>query len=159
LKRIVTVSQTGPIMFGYEEGEMIGMPVARIAPGISLKEGKRFVTCQHKDGSHFFVSVDIQPFVLDNEDCYRGVIRRTQPNKASRQRSTVQYDETISSGDVLDWYEVTHKVLGTGYFGSVKVLACFSQLHLHRLLLFLLTCLFKRWPRTGSLACPSPSRR
>jgi PAS domain S-box-containing protein len=121
LKRIISVSLTGPIMFGYEESEMIGMPIARIAPGISLREGKRFVTCQHKDGSHFFVSVEIQPFVLDGEDCYRGVIRRTQPNKASRQRSTVQYDETISSGDVLDWYEVTHKVLGTGYFGSVKV--------------------------------------
>ncbi len=121
-KKIESVGMAGSVMFGYEESEMIGMPITKIAPGISLKEGKRFVMCQHKDWSHFFVSVGIQPFVTaDGDQCYRGIIRRTQPNKATRQRSIVQYDETIATGDVLDWYEVTHKVLGSGYFGSVKV--------------------------------------
>jgi PAS domain S-box-containing protein len=121
-KRIVSVGPGCPVMFGFEETEMIGMLIADIAAGLSLKEGKRKATCQHKDGSRFFVSVDIQPVMLDGEDCYRGVIRRAPPKKFSRQRSTIQYeDEAISSGDVVGWYEVTDKVLGTGYFGSVKM--------------------------------------
>jgi 5'-AMP-activated protein kinase catalytic alpha subunit len=100
---------------------LIGMLVSTISPKISMREGKSFVTCKHKDGSYFFVSVDIQSFLLDNNECYRGIIHRTQPNKVSRQRSKIQYDEIILSGDVLGWYEITKDVLGSGFFGAVRI--------------------------------------
>lgn len=119
-KRIVSVSAGCTVIFGYEEQELIGMLITTLAPGIAMREGKRFVTCQHKDGSHFFVSVDIQTVMLDGDECYRGMIHRTQPNKATRQRSAITYEDSFEN-DVLDWYEVTKKVLGNGYFGSVKV--------------------------------------
>lgn len=120
-KTIVSVSPDCCALFGYDESEMIGMPVATLAPGILLREGSRTVNCQHKDGSFLFVRVDIEPYWLDGEECYRGMIKRVKLNKVSKQRSQIQYPDTISCGDVLDWYEVTKKVLGEGFFGSVKV--------------------------------------
>jgi hypothetical protein len=49
-----------------------------------LREGKVLVVCQHKDGSHFFVSVEIQSFdTLDGEAYFRGMIKRTQQDFAS----------------------------------------------------------------------------
>lgn len=123
--RIVAVGSGCTILFGYEEQELLGMPITKLSPGISLKnEGKRFVIIHHKDGSHFFVSVDVQRIMLNGDECYRGIIHRSQPNKAKKQRSAVTYDDDqhLDVSNVLDWYEVDNKkVLGEGFFGRVRV--------------------------------------
>ncbi len=120
-RTIISVSPACSVLFGYEESEMIGMSVSRLAPRISLREGKCVVVCQHKDGSHIFVSADIEAFFKDGEECFRGLLKRVRQNRFGRQLSQIQYSETISSDNVLDWYDVTSKVLGQGFFGTVKV--------------------------------------
>jgi serine/threonine protein kinase len=55
------------------------------------------------------------------ENCFRGMIHRVQPNIATRQRSIIQYEDPVCTSGALDWYEITKKVLGSGYFGEVKV--------------------------------------
>ncbi len=82
-RKIVSVSLCCPLLFGYEEQEMIGMQRSALSPGLLLREGKRVVTCQHKDSS-YFVSSDIHAFIEDGQECFRGIIRRTQPSRATR---------------------------------------------------------------------------
>lgn len=75
------------------------------------------MACQHKDGSTFFVSVEITAFDLDGKHAFRGIIRRVVSAKPPRPKAAT--DDYIFSGDLLGWYEIT-KTLGSGYFGKGK---------------------------------------
>lgn len=116
---IETTSDSCKTLFGYEVDELLGKHFTVLVPSFKLREGAQVASCQHKDGSTFYVSVQIHQFVLDGVNCWRGMLRRVQTSKPERSRSDVQSDY-IFSGDLLGWYEIT-KTLGSGYFGNVKM--------------------------------------
>jgi PAS domain S-box-containing protein len=120
-EHISSVSSGCGKLFGYELTEMVGMHISAICINVAWKAGKHTFTCQHKNGTHFFVSVVIESFMEGGAEFYRGLVHRIQPNLESRKRSVVPYNDTIVDGGILGWYNVTEKVLGTGFFGSVKV--------------------------------------
>lgn len=122
LQFIISASPSCAVMFGYEDDELIGMPVRKLVVNMVLKEGKQFLTCMHKDGSHFFISVNVEPITINGEDCFRGMIKRARPTRVGRQRSAITYAENFSKDlEVLGWYEITEKILGRGFFGNVKM--------------------------------------
>ncbi len=116
---ITSVSAGCVAMFGYDLGEIIGMSVKKICPLARWEVGKHSFGCEHKNGSHFFVSIVIECCNVDGAEYYRGLIRRIQSLKDDRKRSLILYEDTMKG--VLEWYDISEKILGTGFFGSVKL--------------------------------------
>ncbi len=116
---ILSVSDTCKTLFGYTADEMVGQSVALIAPLAALTPGQRIVSVLHKDGSSFFLSVDIRSGKgPKGEPIFHGILKRSIAAKPARK--TTATAEHIFSGDLLGWYEIT-KSLGSGYFGTVKM--------------------------------------
>jgi PAS domain S-box-containing protein len=120
--RIVGVSSGSVVFFGFEENEFLEMEISVVVPGFVSKVGKCFVNCRHKDGSHFFAAADVTSIFEDDIRFWHVSLDRAQLGRVARQRSILgEYGDTLFCGDLLDWYEITKKVLGSGLFGEVKV--------------------------------------
>lgn len=76
-----SVSDSCRTIWGYELEELVGKHFHTIAPNVALREGENTVLCQHKDGSKFYVSTDINTFTLDGNQCFRGIVRRVADKK------------------------------------------------------------------------------
>ena len=118
---ITNVSDSCRLLFGYDLHEMIGKPISIISGSMKLKTGSGVVSCEHKDKSRFFLSVDVTQFKgPSGETLYRGIVRRVLSAKSAQKRSALATDEHIFTGDLLGWYEIT-RPLGSGFFGTVKM--------------------------------------
>ncbi len=107
--------------FFLKDSEMVGKHVKVISPNVVMATGQNVVACQHKDGSSFFVSVEIRTTVNEKgETEYHGILRRVLSNRPSKKVTSDATGEQIFAGDLLGWYEIT-KSLGSGYFGTVKM--------------------------------------
>ncbi len=117
---VVSVSDSCKLLFGYEIAEMVGQPINKFAPTATLAGGQRVELCQHKDGSTFYLSVNVKAVTSEaGETMYHGIVRRVMGQKPARKTSSIT-DDHIFAGDLLGWYEIT-KSLGSGYFGTVKM--------------------------------------
>jgi PAS domain S-box-containing protein len=119
---IVSVCSNSSSFFGFEEKELIGMRVTRLAVGVFSTLGRQFVTCQHKDGSFFFASIESTTLSVGGVECFHGTFRRAKQRRLKRMQSVaLRYEEESASSDVLDGYFLTKSVLGKGLMGSVNV--------------------------------------
>ncbi len=120
--RIVALSSNCTIFFGYEREELVGMTLSVVLPGFSGLFEDGLCTCRHKDGSQFFASMLVTQFVKDTMDFENLTFKRAKPRLKARMPSLLlRYDEVIFSGDIIDWYEISSKTLGSGFFGGVKL--------------------------------------
>ena len=119
---IISASANFWTLLGYTSDELQGKSIYSVLDeGFSMSTLKardlssQIMKARHKDGTAFFVHLEMNESEYQGKMVYRGMIRRLH----KKRRAGVDTKENLKEGEIVEGY-VVEKTLGSGYFGEVK---------------------------------------